>query len=408
MKHTLFCILTGTLTAMVVGGHAWAQSPGMPRIQPTETSTPTPAIPSATDKAPKKAWSPPKVLGKPAPPKPPESTKAADCVAKVEKRYEEGFVKLSEQRYQDSIRLFDEVLHDCPSHPFASEMRRLAKEQVKVAGIQEDSEGGSWLARAEVIAFQTLHGIGQGIFICVAAECDNARVVAGLGIGGALLFGGASFWLSSGISSGSALAVNSGTGWGIWNGLALSIALDLDDGGPFGMISGVALGGTALGIVAAYLFDPSPSQVSLANTTGIWSGALAALAMLIHGEGSERAFFGVEMAVTNLGMIGGAIAGQFIDIGRGWLFVVDAGGVLGGLLGAGVALLIDNSPSRELVGGMAMTGMLGGLVGGYFITRAFKSDDSKDDSQVSVSPVLPVQHRTGPGAAYGLSLGMAF
>lgn len=338
------------------------------------------------------------------------------CAPEATKLYEGAVDDLSRGESDEAYAALTRVLELCPGHPHAKEMSRLAlmmppkapgrsdtgpKNRLDPAS--EEGEQPTLLARGELISVQTLHGLADGLLVCAAVSCEDGRALVGLGFLGLVAGGGLSFVLSDGIRSGQALAVNSGTAWGVWHAIALAAILEPQGETIAGMTLGLNLLGTGIGAVIAGTLVPKNGQVSFANSAGMWSGALALFLMntagvdIFDGDG----FWQAQLVATDLGLLAGALGATQLDISRGRVLLIDAGGLVGMFLGMGAAVLISESPSQELVGGLGTIGILGGLTSVYFLSSGI--DEPDDDSGASVM-FLP----GGPRGSYGGSLAVTF
>ncbi len=245
-------------------------------------------------------------------------------------------------------------------------------------------------ARAELVIFQTLHGIGVGMEICIIAGCDDPRpVFAALTGGAAVGLAGSLYFSRNGITAGQASTYNSGTVWGLWNGLALSNALELEGKAITGsMLAGqaVGLGGAAL---AWHLFEPTAGTVSLVNSGQIWATVITTL---VHGTTGFKAesplLWGSLIAASNAGLVAGALLSQEFPMSRGRALVIDSGGVLGALVGFSAYVLIagnDNLNNGEAAMGSGLAGTVLGLGAATYFSRNW--DDADDTSaQLFINP----------------------
>jgi len=229
------------------------------------------------------------------------------------------------------------------------------------------------LARAEVAVVQTVHGIALGIEFCALTNACSVE----LGALAALAGGGAGLGLSlvltnNGITPGHALAMNAGTLWGAWHGIALNGILQ---SGNATATAGIMMGGQLLGLGAGHLLHtllvPAVGDVSLANSGGIWSTALAALLLGASGVPmSMQATFGILLAATDVGLIAGAFASKFVPMSRGRTLVLDAGFLLGGFVGWALATITGlGSSSGQLMWALTAVGLVAGGAGSFWLTR---------------------------------------
>jgi hypothetical protein len=349
-------------------------------------------------------------------PVPTASAAVGQCPPQAEQLYEDAVEDLSSGNSDAAYSQLTRVLELCPSHPYAKEMARVAllmppkRPDQKTRSEDDESdtkvelagEQPTLLARGELISVQTLHGLLDGLLICAAVECNDGRAVVGLGFLGLLAGGGLSFALSDGITSGQALAVNSGTAWGIWHGIAVNAMLEPQGETVAGIMLGMNLAGTALGTATAAFLKPKNGQVSFANSAGLWSTTLTLFVMNAAGVNifEDDGFWQASLLASDLGLLAGALGATQLDISRGRVLLIDAGGVVGMFLGMGVAVLAAEEPSQELVGALGTLGILGGLTSVYFLSAGI---DEPDDSGASVM-FMP----GGPRGTWGGTLGMVF
>jgi len=252
-------------------------------------------------------------------------------------------------------------------------------------------EGPDLFARAELTFFQTLHGVVLGLEACVLLDCgDSIR----LRVGTLLAGGGAGLAASllttgDGITPGHALLIDSATGWGFWNALALNFVLDnwRDDRASTGLMMAGQLGGLGAGVYLWDAFRPQAGDVSLVNSAGVWSGILTIFAFEAFDLTlRDREAFGTLLATTNLGGLAGATWAQDHPMGRGRVFVINASGVVGALLGFGTAALVAGEDvSDEAMFGSGIAGTLAGLGLGAYLTQGWQLELPEEQEQVSLT-----------------------
>lgn len=240
-------------------------------------------------------------------------------------------------------------------------------------------EQPSNLARAELGIVQTVQGLTLGVFACDYLDCDNARATLGgmvLGAGAGLGF---SLWASrDGVTPGQALAVNSATAWGAWQGIAVTMMRDQFDEHDYSLIVGGAqLAGTTSGALMAWQLRPRAGQVAMINSAGIWSGALALLGHGINDFDADRALISASLlAASDLGAIAGAVAGNYFQWSRGRMLVIDAGGLLGMLSGmAADALIRGDGVNSTDICAFGLGGTVVGLVTATYLSRSWDLPD---------------------------------
>src|SRR5256885_11881881 len=207
---------------------------------------------------------PPAPEPQPAPPPPPPAPRTDPGWH----LYHETFSELARGKRGHARELAAELMRLHPDHEATALIRGtgLAMPDQPVDLIERPSKS----ARAELAAFQTLHGIAVGSEVCVIASCKDPTAVLGLVFLGGVA--GATISLNVGeLTSGERALINSGTIWGAGNAILLAIASDPKDGQT---VAGMLLAGQAGGIlVGGTLFSkhPTAGQVALANSGGEWA-----------------------------------------------------------------------------------------------------------------------------------------
>ncbi len=330
---------------------------------------------------------------------------ASDEACAAESDYAAGFDALVLGRDAEALELLERVMRVCPQHPYAPELARLARTRLEPgARLAQDTlarpvvmpseavskEQPSQGARASLTVVQTMHGVTQGILLCAISSCQDARAYVAL----SLLGGGAGAAISllttrSGLTQGQAAAINSGTVWGFGYGLASMGSLDLDGDKSTGMVMAAALGFTGAGILVAEFARPTAGQVSLTNSGGLWAGVVAGLLMATQ-NGETRDFIGIEQGVVGAGLLTFALVSRNLDISRGRVLLIDAGGILGGLVGLSALFLSLNTDNGDALLVGTAVGVLAGLGTATFLTRDFDAPDNTP--AVSVVPAAMGRH----------------
>jgi hypothetical protein len=335
---------------------------------------------------------------------PPLVTTNDACPPDVEADYKEGFEAMARGDDRDALEAFERVQAACPQHPHAAESarllrarlspgRRLAEASLAESPFGPERKSGG--ARAGLIVVQTIHGATQGILLCAIADCEaqgySSASLLGAGLGVVVSIVGT----MDGITPGKSAAINSGTVWGFWFGLASIAALDTegDDSLATVMLSGA--GFTGLGLLVALAGEPTAGQVAMANSGGLWTGVVTALFLATLDSGDERAFFGAEMAATGGGLLAFSLLSRVVPVTRGRMLLIDAGGIIGGLTGAAVVFsLTGNTVDGDIIFLGAGLGTLGGLAFSTYLTRDF---DSRNVPEVTLVPTTT--KRGGMGLA---------
>jgi hypothetical protein len=273
---------------------------------------------------------------------------------------------------------------------------------VEYAALQEDStdeepetdrfgiEQPNGFARAELVFWQTLHGVLLGAEFCALLECDDIR----LGIGSMLAGGVGGLTLSlmgtpNDITSGHAHLINSSTMWGMWNALAMNFIID-DWGNekmPIAVMMGGQLSGLGAGVALWDRLKPTAGDIALVNSSGIWSGILSAFAVnTLQLDLSTREWFTTLLASTDLGGMAGGWFSTIEPMGAGRVFIINAGGVVGMLLGFGVAVIIQGEDVTDtMMSGSGLVGILAGLGAGWYFTSDWEVNPGEQDESSTVA-----------------------
>lgn len=330
-----------------------------------------------------------------APMSEPPLPSASDPCRAAEDDYTKAFDWLVKGQDEEALGALERVLAMCPSHPYASEFARLARTRLRPGAELAEAaletpalmapEKPTGFARGGLVVWQTMHGAAQGILLCVIADCSG-RAFLGVALLGAGVGSTASLLLTpNGITPGQSAAINAGTSWGVWYGVTAFTLIDFDDGNAdigVTMFSMASL--TGAGIAVAMLASPTAGQVSMTNSGGLWAGVVTALFLLTSDSEDNKAFFAIESGVTSVGLISFALLSESIPISRGRVLLIDAGGILGGLLGAAAVALLTENEDPILIG--AGIGTLGGLGLSTWLTRDF--DTPSTGPEVTLAPTL--------------------
>lgn len=359
-------------------------------VTPAQSSDTPPlvvAVQSSTSGAPSTPQSP----GAAAPLSTPPLPSSADPCAAAEADYTEAFEELVKGRDRRALEALERVLATCPSHPYAGEFARMVRSRLGPgAKLAEAALGGperpTGFARGGLVVWQTLHGAAQGVLLCGIAGCGD-RGYLGTALGGAALGATASWLLSDrGVTPGQSAVINSGTSWGVWYGLAAIQVFDITDGdGPLGVVMASMAALTGAGVGLALAAPPTAGQVSMANSGGLWAGVVTALFLATADDGDNRTFFGIESIATGAGLTTFAILSRQYPASRGRILLIDAGGILGGLLGASLPVLFGAEGDPILIS--SGVGVLGGLALTTVLTSDFDAE-AADEPQVSLLPTL--------------------
>jgi hypothetical protein len=320
----------------------------------------------------------------------PAATEPAEACAAAQPLYERAFEALSRGQEEQALEGFEQVLARCPTHPYAGELARLVR--TRLAPTQTTEQGDrSRLGRAELVVVQTLHGGLQGVLWCGVLECEARPLVAlsllGAGTGAA----GAWYFTRGGVTAGQALAINSGTAWGLWYGFVWNQLQQPTTQKGTAMVAGSGLALTGLSIAGAIYGRPTAGQVSMGNSGGLWAGALAGMVMSILDVESDQSFYTTQLLATSGGIALLYLASDRYPVSRGRMLLIDSGGIIGGLVGAAaVVLLLDPQDSDAVLVG-STAGVVTGLATAAWLTRRF------DAPEAPAVTLLPAALGGGPG-----------
>lgn len=230
-------------------------------------------------------------------------------------------------------------------------------------------ETPSNLARAEFITGQTINGIALASEWAIARNFGDGTSVLFAFLGaGAGAWGSVSF-SSDGITPGHALAINSGAVWGAGFGLTTAFLADSSDENAAMVMLASQAAGTVLGHYGWKLLPSGAGDVALANTAGIWAGAISlAVATATVDRLGELDILRVGLVSSSLGLAGGVVLSRYFPMTRSRTLLLDAGGIVGALVVAGVGILTEAGDDDVLVLGMA-GGAVAGIGAAYYLTR---------------------------------------
>jgi len=139
-----------------------------------------------------------------------------------------------------------------------------------------------------------------------------------------------------------------------------------------GMIAGAA------GIIGAGLVtertDVSAGDATLITSLPGWSSFYWLMVMGIAQVNNGRFVLGSTLAAGDVGIVGGALLAQHVEMSRGRGRLVNLGGVLGGLLG-GAVIALANIDSPQPAFGIVMAGTTAGLASAWKLTSGYDAPD---------------------------------
>lgn len=339
--------------------------------------------------------------------KPAEADPRSDAAWQL---YHDVFAALMQGDASRARALASALLRDYPDHAATRRVRAAhlglapgAAEQPgppppERAAVESPSRG----ARAELALFQSLNGLALGIELCVAARCDSAQAYLGLALLGTAA-GTIGSLAAPDLTPGQRALLNSGTAWGAVNAVLLLIATNHDSDGHD--IAAGLIAGQSLGLVAgAALFPlhPTAGQVALANSGGVWAGALTALtsdAIGSHLDQHARATIAL-VAIDGGIAAGGYLASRWPVVSRAQTLVIDAGGIAGTLGGGSLGVVISGSTSGRAAPALAAAGAVVGLAAAAYFTRDWGDGGAAGTDAVHAF-LAPPEH--GRGGVAGIT-----
>ncbi len=341
--------------------------------------------------------------------------------------YERAVQARAQGRRDEAIRNLQELETAHPQHPAAQRGHTLLQQLIEA---RDHLPAGSPLvrrttpelppvtvrlpnltvsraARTELAIGQTVLGATAGFELCYSFHhCGTRELVislmagAGSGLGLSLLLG------RNGVESSDAALLNEGALWGAWHALALFGAFgrfkfnsnaDFDRQEFYMSLFFGQILGTAAGHLAWKVFRPTAGNVELASAGGVWFGVLTFMSMLAFKVSVDNPWsFGVMLAATDVGVIAASLLSKFVPMTRSRVLFLHAGGLLGLLIGSGIAALsFRDGASVQSFMGFGVGGAALGLGTAYFLTRNWDARAI----QVSIAPA--------PNGANG-SLAFAF
>ena len=398
MRGRVRSVVVGCLLS-TLSSSAFGQSAAFPDTPDDSKKTPGSAPPASSAEAPPAAA--------PAAPQAAPTDAPPDAASAARFLYDEAFRALARGERSEARRLLGRLRSDYPNEPLATQAMELSNlldgadhEKAKAPAEDDpDDRRPTNAARAELLFFQTVHGIGLGAEACLIFECESPppwalslMLGAGAGLGASLYFS------SDGVTPGLARSLTSGTEWGLWNGLMIGLwtkAFEDTSNDGRAVAEGLALGqlaGLGAGGLLYMALEPTAGQVSLASSGGIWTTVVVLLSVaFVEAEPSARAFPGILLVASDLGLVGGAVLASQFPMSAGRVLLVDAGGLLGLLGGVGTAIIIGGSePDPQLTSGLGFVGTLSGLGLGWYLTRNW--DDKGDKKSAFSFGVSPVPH----------------
>lgn len=237
-----------------------------------------------------------------------------------------------------------------------TESGRIAASRAESARIANGARGGE----TELRVWGATYGIWLGVATPAALGADDGRAIGtGLLLGGPTGFLLASAFANSRpLSPGQARAITWGGTWGGLQGLVVAGMAGVDSSeGLFGSMLLGSVAGLAGGVAVARQ-DVSPGTATSATFGSLW-GMWFGLAGSILAELEDEAVWTTIALTGNAGLALGAAVGSRVPLSRPRARMINVGGLLGTLGGAGLALIAEVDGPKGAVGMMLFGGTLG-------------------------------------------------
>jgi hypothetical protein len=236
------------------------------------------------------------------------------------------------------------------------------------------------VSRPEFVAAMAVYGalaVPFGLHASGAIKASDSYLLVSTGLGGAGLFALGGFYLTPrGIRQANASLLTAGATWGGMEGLAL--AMLESGGGDARLTTGLALGGSLVGLGTALLLirplQPTPGQSAMLNSGGLWGTALGVgLGYAMRGNKED-----VNLTLLiglNVGLITSGILINHVEVSRTRMFLIDLGAMAGSATGFALAFatfgtdpLKSDAGTARLARG-ALIGGAAGVVAAALLTR---------------------------------------
>ena len=252
-------------------------------------------------------------------------------------------------------------------------------ELVGVAGIF-----GVWNAIAGgVVVASNLQGAGPGALL-IGISAGSLALGVGFGVGGALI--GDSLKLDEGASR----MVASGILWGTNMGIGLlPVIFTLNTNGnatvPVLTVVGAGWVGGLGSLALTNILRLDTTAVSMVNSGGIWGSVIGGLVMtnLANSQVTEAsAYSAVYIGASMLGLVGGGLLSQTVNVSWGETLIFDLGAVISGsVMGFGSAGIMlatgnDGKYATPILTSAIGVGVLGGYAAGMLASSMLRGADA--------------------------------
>jgi len=241
--------------------------------------------------------------------------------------------------------------------------------------------------RGELAWFTTFYGIwaADGLGYVSGLEDGKGYLALTIAGAGAGLATSLAATRTGAMSRGRAATLQAATTWASVNAATLAAIADAEGKASVGAT--IATGVAALAASASLTRGGAPSEgdVSLVNSGGFWGLTAGALSLTFLDDPSSRQVGWVLLAGADAGLLAGWGLARRHDVSRGRALVVDAGGLLGGLVGVAIPVFAESGDPRAY-GGAALAGIATGLLVGTRLSRDWDREEGAAARAPSAAP----------------------
>ena len=236
---------------------------------------------------------------------------------------------------------------------------------------------------------------GLGTSLLLGADYPRAFAATALTGGGAGLLLATVGTRGRAMPAGRTQLVEAAGNWGGVNGGLIAGLLDANARGTAGASLGVGLAGIAGAVALTGERSPSSGDVALATSGAMWGLAAGGLALTFTTDPAERDVLTALLIGTDAGLLALALAARDVEISRGRSLLIDAGGLVGTLVGLSIPLFA-RSESPPAYGAGGLLGMAAGLGLGAHLTRGW-DEDPEAERRGDAARVMPFVARAPDG-----------
>ncbi|WP_041448460.1 hypothetical protein [Anaeromyxobacter sp. Fw109-5] len=259
--------------------------------------------------------------------------------------------------------------------------------------------------RAELAFFGTTYGIWSGVATGLLADADDGRVYLALTLAGGV--GGLTLALlptrHAHMPEGRAQAIESAALWGTLNGGLVAALADAGTRPAVAATLGTGLVSLGTAVALTRERSPSPGDVALTNSGGIWGLVTGGLTLALLDDVSDSTVQAVLLGGADAGLLAMALVARRVDMSRGRSLLIDAGGLLGTLGGISIPAFAD-SENAPLIGAAGLAGMAAGLSIATYLSRGWDEEGSASAARPGGAMATPVVARLEGG---GFTAGVA-